>query len=233
MTQLSWQTLNSNKDYEYAFPEIVHYCYTMELDGAQRAALSLVLGAMASECMNYVDYADYTRDIGIDPEAERLTRMANFSDYMADQAQKRLALLAENDPYLESRISRYHSTRTTVRVLEGRGINPERTGLVKMDEVGSLIETLVESLVMQGVQRLPLARALLDTALIYARLSGREAFGQICRHIAEEGGVDLGTASIAIRSLSDTHRRIQLNAADPALQDMLGTFGAFGTATIH
>lgn len=233
MTQLSWHSLNSNKDYEYAFPEILHYCYTMEMDGAQRAALSLVLGVMAWDCMNYVDYADFTRSVESDPEAERLTRMANFGDYMADQAQKRLALLEEHDPYLESRIGRYHSTRTTVRVLEGRGINPERSGQVKMDEVESLIETLVENLVIQGIQRLPLARALLDAAFVYARLSGREAFGQICHHIMTEGGVDIGAASSAIRSLSDTHRRIQLNTADPALQDVLGTYGAFGTATIH
>ncbi|MCD8525916.1 MAG: hypothetical protein LRY62_01750, partial [Alphaproteobacteria bacterium] len=65
------------------------------------------------------------------------------------------------------------------------------------------------------------------------RLSGREAFKQICRHIAEEGGVDLGIASSAISSLSDTHRRLQLNTSDPAMQDVLGTYGAFGTATVH
>ncbi|MCD8497968.1 MAG: hypothetical protein LRZ85_07785 [Alphaproteobacteria bacterium] len=233
MTQLSWHALNSNKDYDYALPEILHYCYTMEMDGAQRAALSLVLGHMASTCMNYVDYENFTRHIDSDPEAERLTRVANFEDYMSEHAQKRLALLEEHDPYLETRIKRYHSTRMTVRVLEGRGINPERSGLVKMDEVESLIETLVENLVIQGIPRLPLARALADAAFVYARLSGREAFKQICRHIAEEGGVDLGIASSAISSLSDTHRRLQLNTSDPAMQDVLGTYGAFGTATVH
>jgi hypothetical protein len=233
MSALSWQDLNSNKDYDYAYLEVLHYCYTMEMDGAQRAALSLVLGQAAAECMNYVDYEDFTRNIQSDPEAERLTRMANFEDHMVDQAQKRLALLEEGDPYLERKISRYHSTRTTVRVLEGRGVNPERSGQVKMEEIEPLIEALQESLVIQGVARLPLARALLDAAFVYARLSGREAFGQICRHIVQEGGVNLGIAASAIHSLSDTHRRLQLNSADPLMQDVLGTYGAFGTATIH
>lgn len=233
MKTLSWQNLNSNKDYEYAYTEVLHYCYTMEMDGAQRAAISLVLGQAAAACMNYVDYDDFTRAIECDPEAERLTRMANFEDYMTDQAHKRLALSHEGDPYLEAKMKRYHSTRTTVRVLEGRGINPERAGQVKMAEIESLIETLAEGLVIQGIARLPLARALLDAAFVYARLSGREAFGQICRHIVQEGGIDVDHAATAIRSLSDTHRRLQLNTADPLMQDVLGTYGAFGTATIH
>ncbi|MCD8563015.1 MAG: hypothetical protein LRY54_02970 [Alphaproteobacteria bacterium] len=233
MKTLSWQDLHSNKDYEYAYTEILHYCYTMEMDGAQRAAIGLILGQQAAACMNYIDYADFTRNIQCDPEAERLTRMANFEDYMRDQAQKRLTLLREGDPYLERKMKHYHSTRMTVRVLEGRGINPERAGQVKMEETQALIETLAEGLVIQGIARLPLARALLDAAFVYARLSGREAFGQICRHITQEGGVNLDRAAVAIRSLSDTHRRLQLNTADPLMQDVLGTYGAFGTATIH
>lgn len=233
MTQLSWNDLHSNKDYDYAFEEILHYCYTMEMDGAQRAALSLVLGDMAGKTMDYIDYTDFTRSVESDPETERLTRVANFEDFMTDHAKKRLALLEGGDPYLEKKIARYHSTRMTVRVLEGRGINPERSGQIKMEEISSLIEALQENLIIQGIARLPMARAMADAAFVYARLSGREAFGQICRHIDMEGGVNLGIAATAIRSLSDTHRRLQLNTSDPLMQDVLGTYGAFGTATIH
>lgn len=230
---LSWPELHSNKDYDYALPEVLHYCYTMEMDGAQRTALSLVLGQAAGECINYIDYADFTRNLQSDPESERLNRIANFTDFMVDQAEKRLALFEEGDPYLEKNMARYRSTRATVRVLEGRGIAPERAGMVGIEDIEHLIGTLVETLIIQGIPRLPLARALLDAAFVYARLSGREAYGQICRHIAQEGGVNLGLAEQNIRSLSDKHRRLQINAADPLMQDVLGTYGAFGSATIH
>lgn len=228
-------SLSENKDYTYALEEILHYCYTMEMDGAERAALTLILLGTAFHIVDYTDYLDFTKDLQSDPDKNRLMRLSNFSDYLKDYADKRLALQEDDsDPYLNKTLMKYQATRTTVKVLEGRGINPEYRGKLSVDDMVSLIGELQENMIIQGLERLSLARAFVDAAFAYAHLAGPEIYQELCLHIQSEMLLDDGkTDMIDIQKLKEERKNPDKNISDKGLYTILAEYSAGHSTTIH
>lgn len=208
MKLLTGSGLTRHKDYQYAIDEILHYSYTMELDGVSRYTLMLCLLEAATHVMGAINHQDYSVDLAQDPQELRDARLDNFAIFAIEFAQKRLALAHENDPFLDKRILKYRAVQTSLRLFEGREIPQGLKRSMPYHEACELVTELEEMLVMQGIARHPLARAFIDTAFTYAALHGRSLYLGLCRHMAEQDQDNLSLQAADLREILGADRDV-------------------------
>lgn len=173
MKTLSWADVAVDKHYDDALNTIFHAIQTFARDGAQPTQLACALLEGAQDVMNYHDPLAAVHDGAWQHDAEfvQLNRLMNFMESMAEFTEKRLALVHKGDRYMEQKVEAYQAIITpALKVAQ------EMEHEVLQDR----LDGLSRDLIIKGVSRATLARALVDAAFVLAKQQSTADFVKFC-----------------------------------------------------
>lgn len=183
MKTLSWADISEDTDQKYAYSEIVSACHSFDIKASQWLDLSHLMMSIAVSSMDYEDPRDFRCDLSDDPERARKIRLANFMDFTFEFAGKRLALIQGDDRYINKISDQYLVSRKDMRVLQCfAGTNDLEKA--DMEQLLLMFEDMKDNLLMQGVARLSLAKAFVDAAFVFAKMSPLDEYIAFCDYIS-------------------------------------------------
>lgn len=172
----------SDKDFDYSLNEIFHYSYGIQQDGARPLNIANAMLICAMSIMNYDDPWDVKNDFAEDGQRSKFLRFHNFLDYLSEHTQKRSALIEEGDRYLETKMVVYKKYAGMTSMFEqGRRAAEE----VDAEDILELLTELQDELLLQGIPRLSLAKAFVDTAFVYAHIDEKGIYKTFCQMVID------------------------------------------------
>lgn len=172
---VKWSDLIKNPDYEEAYTRIAAFCRMVVQERCELSYYDVaqVMLAGAFAVADYIDIGDVKRDIEERPEYRKKVRLGNFLDYVAEYAEKRLALIEETDSYLLQK----------ARILDRSEDVALNDDMVDFDDLVDEVDALSYDILGSALERLPVAKAYVDAAFVCASEQGAKSYAEFCEYV--------------------------------------------------